>query len=266
MRFGLVFANDLIKMERAMRISEAVAPYFDGIKLSIASVLDRGVTLIKEIKKLTDKVIIADFKVADMGFLNKKKNRWEGTNAKIVEKAVNAGADYVICHSITGLSSIQECIDVAHSMGAKVLTLPYMTHEGAELFFGHPADLRHVIKVFENIDVDISENKLRVCETVSDVLLVLGDFLGVDGFIGPANNPEVLRRYRMFTDKEIFGPGIGRQATGGLTPKEQLKRFYEICGERSAAIIGSAIYTADDPTKIAEEFKSYRSDIIGEVD
>jgi len=264
MRFGLILANDLTDSKKAMSVSEVVAPYVDGIKLGIASVLDKGVSLIKETKKLTDKTIIADFKVADIGFWNKWKNYWDGTNAKIVEKTVDAGADYIICHSIIGISSIQECIDIAHTMGAKILTLPFMTHKGAELFFAHPVTLEHVTKVFENMEIKVQKNKLKKCETISDVLLVLGDTLGVDGFIGPANNFEILKRYREFTDKEIFGPGIGRQAIRNLTPKEQLRRFYEICGEHSAAIIGSAIYASDDPAIAAKKFMIFQSEIISE--
>lgn len=264
MKFGLIFSNDIMENDRSIQVSKEVAPYFDGIKLGMASVLGKGLELIKETKRVTDKMIIADFKVADIGFWSLNKNSWEGTNAKIVEQAVNAGADYIICHSIVGVSSIQECLDIAHSMGSKILTLPYMTHKGAELFFSHPINLDHIAEVFENMGINISEDKLRTCKTVTDSILALGHSLNVDGFIGPANKFEVLRRYRKFTDKGIFGPGIGRQVLGNLTPKTQLEKFYETCGRNSAAIIGSAIYKAEDPVEAAKEFKKWRNEVVPE--
>ena len=260
-RYGLILANDLTMPEQAMKVSEQVAPYVDGIKIGVTTILNTGVSLIREVKKLSRKTVIADFKVADIGFWNKEKKSWEGTNAKIVEKVIDAGADYVICHSIIGISSIQECIEVAHSEGGKVLTLPYMTHKGAELFFGHPLDLEYVAKVFREYGISPSESKLKECRTISDALLVLGDYLGVDGFIGPANNMNILKEYRKFTDKEIFGPGIGRQATGTMTPKDQLRGFYEVCGERSATIIGSAIYSASNPADAAKQFADWRNEV-----
>jgi len=260
-RYGLILANDLTVPEQAVKVSEQVAPYVDGIKIGVTTILNTGVSLIKNVKELSRKTVIADFKVADIGFRNKEKGSWEGTNAKIVEKVVDAGADYVICHSIIGISSIQECIEVAHSRGAKVLTLPYMTHKGAELFFGHPLNVEYVSRVFMDYGISLSERKLKECKTISDALLVLGDYLGVDGFIGPANNIHVLKEYRKFTDKEIFGPGIGRQATDTSTPKDQLRVFYEVCGERSAVIVGSAIYSSSNPADAAKQFADWRNQV-----
>jgi len=261
MKFGLVFANDLTHSEKAINLSEAIAPFVDGIKIGITTILEEGLLVLKRIKEITDKIIIADFKVADIGFWDAKKNRWEGTNAKIVENTISAGAEYIICHAIVGISSIQECVEVAHSLGGKVLTLPYMTHKGAELFFRHPIDLEHVLKVFDEYGISIRETQIEKCRTISDAIILLGEEIGVDGYIGPANDFEILKRYRKLTQKEIFGPGIGRQA-GNVTPKSQLKKFYEICGEKSAAIVGSAIYSAEDPIKAAEEFKKWRDEVV----
>ena len=259
--YGLILANDITQPERAIKISKDVAPYVDGIKIGITTVLDIGTPVIKKIKSVyKSKLVIADFKVADIGFWDKEGKIWDGTNKKIVENAVSAGADYVICHSINGISSIQECIEVAHSMGGKVLTLPYMTHVGAELFFGHPLDIEYVAKVFERANVSISREKLTRCKTISDAILVLGDYLKVDGFIGPANNWELLKRYREFTSKEIFAPGIGRQAVGNQTVPEQIRGFFKICGERSAIIVGSAIYKSPNPQGAALEFAKLRDE------
>ncbi len=258
---GLIFANDIVESTRAKKISDAVAPFVDGIKIGITTTLESGTSIIKAIKTSTGKTIIADFKVADIGFYNKEKGRWEGTNAKIIANLADAGADYIICHSIVGTSSIQECIEVAHGKDARVLTLPYMTHKGAGLFFGLPVDLTHIAKVLNETGINVPQDRLNTCRTVSDIILVLGDALNIDGFIGPANNLGVLKRYRELSTKSIFGPGIGRQVVGGSSPKEQLERFFSIAGSKSAAIIGSAIYAAEEPAKAAREFADWRNEI-----
>lgn len=263
--YGLILANDIVRPEEALRVSEVVAKYVDGIKIGIPTTLEPGLSLMKKIKERTKKAIIADFKVADIGFWNKEKGSWEGTNAKIVERTADAGADYIICHTIVGTSSIQECVEVAHSKGAKIWTLPFMTHKGAELVFGHPLDKTFATRIFANMGINIVNERINECHTISDLILVLGDHLGVDGFIGPANNLGVLRRYREFTNRGIFGPGIGRQAVGNLTLKDQLRNFYQICGENSAVIIGSAIYQSTDPAKAANQFANWRDEIAKEL-
>ena len=260
MRFGLVLANDITEPHKAIEVAENVAPFVDGIKVGITTVLEEGLSTLKKIKNITGKIVMADFKVADIGFWNSKKMAWNGTNAKIIEKTIEAGADYVICHSIVGISSIQECVEVAHSMGGKVLTLPYMTHKGAELFFFFFLLPEHAFKVISDYGIEVKESELRKCKSISDAIILLGEKIGVDGYIGPANKFDILKRYRELTEKPIFGSGIGRQAIGGITPKEQLRKFYEICGEKSAAIVGSAIYAAEDPRKAAEEFRKWRDE------
>lgn len=259
--YGLILANDITDdAEKALQLSMDVARYMDAIKIGVSTAaLERDFGLLGRIRDSTGRRVIADFKVADVGVRNKKTGEWEGTNEKIVRKAIRAGADYVICHTIPGTSSIQECIEVGHAMGARILTLPYMTHAGAELFFGQPISREYSDGVLKKLGIQAD---IENCRTISDLILVLGEALNVDGYIGPSNNPAVLRRYREFSQKPIYGPGIGRQAIGDITPKQQLQTFYEICGSNSAPIIGSAIYGAERPAEAAAEFYRWRHDLV----
>lgn len=257
-RYGLILANDIPQLDRSLELTRSTAPYVDGVKLGLASIVSNGAAIVGRTKRELGKVVIADLKVGDIGFWDSEEQRWKGSNSKIVEAVAAAGADYVTCHCIVGVSSIMECIDVAHSMGVKVLAIPHMTHKGAELCFNHPLTVEHAVKVLESLALNLEAEELQRCKTLSDILLVLSQRLGADGFIGPANKPEVLKRYREFTSKEIFGPGIGRQALSGLTLKGQLETFYEICGERSAAIVGSAIYAAPNPVEVARRVRAWR--------
>ena len=260
--YSLIFSNDITDDPvKAIELSEEVAPYFDAIKIGMSTAaLRRDFGLLGDVKQATGKIIVADFKVADIGFRN-KSGVWEGTNEKIVRRAVNAGADYVICHTFPGISSLQECIDVGHSLGAKILTLPFMTGSGAELFFGQPIDKEHSNEVLNKLGIDVN---IGSCRTISDLILVLGESVGVDGYIGPANLPLVLMRYREITKKPIFSPGIGRQAFDGATPQQQMRTFFDICGHNSCPIIGSAVYGAANPREAAADFKRWRNEIAGD--
>ncbi len=252
--YGIIFANDVPEPREALKISEDVASYVDGIKIGIATTLRPGISLLTRIKKRTGKLIVADFKVPDIGF---KRDKWEGTNARIVGALADAGADYVTCHAFPGISSIEESVETAHEKGSKVLAIPYMSHTGAELFFDHPLDKSHAKNVLREYGIEIGE-KVEKCSTVSDLILVLGGYFGVDGFIGPANKPDVLANYRRLTDKKIFAPGIGRQ--GDIPAKYQLERLYGICGKNSAAIIGEDIYNAENPAIAAKQFSDMRDE------
>jgi len=256
--YGLIFSDDDTSPEKALNIAKRISPYMDAIKLNLTNTAI-DFQLVSRVKETTDKPVIVDLKVADIGFWNGKTTSWEGTDAQIIKTFVNAGADYVTCHTFPGTSSIQECVEVAHSIGGRILTLPYMSGRGGELFFGQPIHLGYTNRILRELDIPFDTGRLY---TISDLILTLGEYFEVDGYIGPANNLQVLTRYRALTQRPIYGPGIGRQATGDLPLREQLEQFYRICGRRSAAIIGSAIYNVPDPVKAAEEFRIWRDDIV----
>ena len=233
--------------------------------------LMKGSSMVASVRDLFDGPLIADLKVADIGFRVKEDNgSWSGTNRQIIEIAVSAGIDYVICHAIVGTSSIEECIATAHSLGGRVLTLPYMTHRGAGLFFDHPLDLGHVSKWLDELGMNhLSERVIELAGkkkvdpnwrsrsvTISDLTILLGEELGVDGYIGPANRVEVLRDYRRLTSKTVMATGVGRQ--GGT-----LAEVYSTLGTSSAAIVGHAIYDRPDPVAACKEFLAERTQAIG---
>ena len=256
---GIILANDLVDFSSSLKIVEVVEEHLDGLKLGIPSMLENGRDHIKEIKKRTKIPLIADFKVADIGFMH--KGSWSGTNSKIITKAAELGFDYITFHPFPGMSSTKEAIYTAHKLGIQVLAIPYMTAEGAELFFSHPLDRNHISQILE---YDIDRKILEESATISELILGICQQIGVDGFIGPANRPEVLHKYRKITKKPIFTTGIGRQGHGDSI-KDQLSSVYSICGGSSAAIIGSAIYTSPDPLQVVLEIKRLRDEVINKL-
>lgn len=271
--YALILANDVTESEKALKLCIDTESSLDALKIGITTTLEDGVSFFRKLSKKVTTPKVADFKVADVGVKNKNTQQWEGTNEKIVRKLVEAGADYVICHTIVGSSSIQESVETAHSLGGKVLTLPYMTHEGADLFFDQPVNVQATVEKLEN-RYGLEGAAKRILETerrkkeeknwrlpyvsISDLILAIGEDVKVDGYIGPANIAPVLADYRKLSNKPTFTPGVGRQKRQeDLTPKQQIGNVFEILGGRSGVIVGSAIYGAQDPTKAAEEFRNW---------
>jgi orotidine-5'-phosphate decarboxylase len=275
--YALVLSNDIQEPERMLEVTEQTAPYIDGIKIGITSSMLPGVEVFKKAKEIIgeDKVLLADYKVADIGFTNKKTGEWAGTNEKIVRNLCQAGADYITCHTITGISSIEESIATAHKHGGKVLTLPYMTHKGANAFFGMPLNGEQK----EHLSTELKEygikpggtrsewlyTQLNDVDTMNDFIIILGHHFGVDGFIGPANNPDVLKQYRKFTSRPIWSPGFGRQDKQGRDLETQIKDWGSVVGPDSAMIVGSLIYKAEKPGEAAREVMETRDRVVRDL-
>lgn len=269
--YGLVLAIDSRTMDETLGLVASLGPLVDGIKIGVPTLLTNGSSLVGRVRDLFDGPLVADLKVADIGFRAKESGPWSGTNRSIVETAVSAGLNYVICHSIVGTSSIEECVAAAHAMGGKVLTLPFMTHEGAGLLFDHPLDTAHVSASLEHLGLsrvdtrimDLAKRKQTAPQgvwrsrrvTVSDMILLMGEELGVDGYIGPANHPEVLRDYRRLTERFVMATGVGRQ--GG-----SLKQVFFELGRKSAAIVGHSITASPNPVRACEELSAERNAVV----
>jgi hypothetical protein len=158
-----------------------------------------------------------------------------------------------------------------------------MTHKGADVFFDlpfpvdyakeklEPLGLGNVAKKLEELRTEKRRHKKDSHHwrlpypTVSDAILLIGEEINVDGFIGPANKLDVLKDYRQLSQwKKVFCPGVGRQST---EPEEQqLKNIYEVLGIRSAAIIGSTIYKAADPAAAAAGYRKMRDPIVEHIE
>jgi orotidine-5'-phosphate decarboxylase len=269
--YAVVLSNDIVDdTARMLEVCVAAEPYVDAVKIGITSSMVPGVDVFERAKTaMNGKPVLADYKVADIGFRAKDES-WQGTNAKILRALTAADASYITVHTFPGLSSIEEAIAVAHETGGRVLTLPYMTHKGADLFFGMPLDdaqHQHIDDALVRYGIDVNQTTLRAdlagCGTITDVILMLGQHFGVDGFIAPANNPTLLRRYRERTDGELWCPGFGRQSD--VSMDAQFENWARIVGPNSAAIVGSAIYKDEDPARAAEEIRAYRDQAVARL-
>ena len=134
----------------------------------------------------------------------------------IVENSVSRGASAIIVHAFTGDDSLRAAVEA--SGDAEVYAVTEMSHPGGRMFTAPNA-----------------EDMAR-----------LGVECGVDGFIAPATRPDRIAAIReVIGDLKILSPGVGAQ--GG-------KASDAISAGATYAIVGRAIYGAEDPRAAARAF------------
>jgi len=255
--FAVILSADLSTAAQVASMVKQVGTIVDGIKIAESTLLEAGKDVLKRISEFVEgKPILVDLKVADIGFLDNGK--WAGTNSKIIKCLENSGATHVTVHGFPGPVSVAEAVNVAKDVGLGVLLLPLMSHAGAKLFFSRPASEEDVRYSAIKAGLDMRMPEDITCTDVTDCILLLGEALDVDGYIGPATRPMDLTRYRAVTRRPIWCPGFGRQDRLGRTLEEQFREWSQIVGPRSAAIVGSYIFGAPDPVAAAKEVVSLR--------
>ena len=113
------------------------------------------------------------------------------------------------------------------------------------------------------LENNLSSRIVEDCKTTTEVILNICEELKVDGYIGPANKLDVIKKYREITDRPIFSPGIGRQNNN----KEILNQINElklVCGDNCAMIIGSTIYSSTNPIRTIKNIVEIRNKVMGE--
>lgn len=258
--YAVIVAADMPSPEATLGLVQKVASKVDGVKIGVATVLVAGASILKRIAaEIEGKPLLLDLKIADIGF--KSGDSWQGTNAKIIESLSNSGVTHVTVHGFPGPLSLAESVAVSGSLGIGVLTLPHMSHQGGGLFFNGVIDPASMNKDLSSLGASHWKADTSTLQ-VSDAILMLGERLGVDGYIGPATRPEVLQRYRMLTKKRVWCPGFGRQDRLGRSLEKQFSQWAELLGPQAAAIVGSAIFRAEDPRQAAQEITAIRDRVV----
>ncbi len=260
--YGIVLAADLPTPREVVQLASVVGDMIDGFKVGVATLLESGTDVLKRIRdEIGPKPILVDLKIADIGFSSDRG--WSGTNAKIIRALEGTGATHVTVHGFPGPASVAEAVSAASAAGIGVLLLPLMSHAGAHLFFSRSVAPQDVITAAREASVDLSLSDEAECADVTEGILLLGEALGVDGYIGPATRPHDLKRYRAITKRPLWCPGFGRQDRMGRNLEEQFKDWAAIVGPASAAIVGSAIFGAPDRAAAAREIAEIRDRVVG---
>jgi orotidine-5'-phosphate decarboxylase len=140
------------------------------------------------------------------------------TNLLIADQVFSAGFSAIICHGFTGRDAVQVCVESAHRHGGVCFVVAEMSHPGATEFF-HGGVAEHLAQV------------AVACRA--------------DGIIAPATRPERIKKLRsIIGTKKIYAPGVGIQ--GG--------DIRAVAGIVDGIIVGRAIYDADNPATMAQDF------------
>lgn len=262
--YSVILAADLPRADDVLTLAKQVGKVVDGVKVAVATLLEGGTKILRQVKDVTEgRPLLVDLKVADIGFFS--QGGWNGTNSKIIGRLKDSGATHVTVHGFTGPASVAEAVQSAHQSGIKVLLLPLMSHPGAGLFFSRPLNRTALVEEVERIDLDVCILPEALCSDVTDGILILGEALGVDGYIGPATKPEDLVRYRSKTSRPVWCPGFGRQDRLHRSLKEQFVDWARALGPSSAAIVGSSILGAPDRFAAAREVMDIRDEALTSV-
>jgi orotidine-5'-phosphate decarboxylase len=157
--------------------------------------------------------VIADIKLNDI----------PSTNEMALECLIEEGFDAVIANPIIGRLEIIELAKKAHSLGAGILALIYMSHPGASQTYG--------IHVYDKTE----ENGNRKVPLYR-ILLRFAKEARVDGLVVGATKPNILKEVASEKPAPIFSPGLGRQG-GSISEASKYGVDYFIIGR---SIIQSA--------------------------
>lgn len=255
--YAVILSADLPTGEEVVSAVKDVAKIVDGVKVGESTLLESGKEILHRVRDLIgDKPLLVDLKIADIGFLANRV--WQGTNSKIIKCLENSGATHVTVHGFPGPMSVAEAVDTAKEAGLGVLLLPLMSHAGARLFFSRPLNRSDVVYAALKAEMNIQLPEELSCTDVTEGILLLGESLGVEGYIGPATRPVDLQRYRALTQRPIWCPGFGRQDRMGRSLEEQFREWAKIVGPSSAAIVGSTIFAASDRVAAAQNVAELR--------
>jgi len=259
--YAIILAADLPSAEQVLSVVKQVGTAVDGVKIGVATTLESGRGILPKVRDLIeDRPLLMDLKIADIGFLGEKG--WQGTNAKMIRGLSGCGVTHVTVHGFPGPVSVAEAVNAAQEAEMKVLLLPLMSHAGARLFFSRPMAASDLVYATVKAGLDTPYPKNLSCADVTEGIILMGEALGVAGYIGPATRPVDLQRYRAMTEKPIWCPGFGRQDRHGRDLEEQFREWAQIVGPASAAIVGSAIFGAADPAAAAREIAEIRDRVV----
>jgi orotidine-5'-phosphate decarboxylase len=157
--------------------------------------------------------VIADIKLNDI----------PSTNEIALKCLIEEGFDAVIANPIIGRLEITELAKKAHSLGAGILALIYMSHPGASQTYG--------IQVYDKTE----ENGNRKVPLYR-LLLRYAKEARVDGLVVGATKPYIIKEVASAKPAPIFSPGLGRQG-GSISEASKYGVDYFIVGR---SIIESA--------------------------
>lgn len=195
---------DVVKREKALKLSESVSGIVDAIKVGYPLVLGCGMDIITKISELSE--VICDFKVADI----------PNTNRLIVERVFEKGASGVIVHGFVGRDSIEACIKAAS--GKDVYVVVEMSHKGGAEFF------QPLTKEFARLAVEVQATGVIAPATRPERIKYIRDLVGELKILTPgvgAQGGSAAQAISAGADYVI----VGRSIYQSKNPKDQAEQI-----------------------------------------
>ena len=213
MRPKLQVALDLVDKDRALDIAKSVYDYIDYIELGTPLVKAEGLKSLSIFRhELGDKVIVADLKTMDTGYLEAKL-------------AFEYGADFSTVMGVSDIGTISGVIDAARDFG-----------KGVMIDLMNVRDMDWILKLdslepdyfIVHSGIDMQERGIMPFEYLRNLCdLGVKSKLGVAGGIND-KNVELLRGLQV--DLIIVGGYITKAEDPGLAAKRLYDRVNEIFG------------------------------------
>lgn len=222
---AVVVAADIETLEELGQLIEATCDVPGIGAYKVGFVLALGFSLgsvVRTIREYTNLPIIYDHQKGgtDIPQLGQKF-------AKIV---AGAGVDAVILFPFGGATTEREWIKACQEEGLTVLVGGHMTQEkflaGEGGFIADSAPLK---------------------------IYSIAAKMGVRNFVVPGNKIEFVEKYRRFLEKKLGKENFSVWAPGFINQGGKITKFAEKAGRPWRAIVGSAIYKADDKSKAAKK-------------
>ena len=217
-----------------------------GYKIGFELGLTYGLPFVVETaRKYTIKPLIYDHQKAATDIPETGKNF-----ARVIKKA---GIDAVILFPQAGPVTQYEWIMAAQENGLGVIVGGEMTHP-RYLHSDMSNGKKDYTKIFRDLGIDEGLAGY-ICEFAPEDMYELAGCAGVRDFVMPGNKPERIKLYKDilerngFMDISIYSPGFVAQ--GGV-----ISDGAKAAGKKFHAIVGTAIYTAQDMRAAALELTS----------
>jgi orotidine-5'-phosphate decarboxylase len=172
---GIILALDLPNKKQALSLLHNIRDQIDCVKVGHVLVLKEGLRVIRQIKKIQDLPVIADFKICDIPYIS----------GKIAKTLVQVGCDGIVVHGFMGPDGIEECVKEAK--GGMIFVVTELTSLGGEIFM----------------------------QPVADDVARMAKELGAYGIQAPATRPHRIERLRQIVGDgiTIISCGIGAQGS-----------------------------------------------------
>lgn len=210
---------DFSRFEHLIRATADI-PQVGGYKIGATLALQEGLKRVLDVaRRHTDKPLIYDHQKAATDIPD--------TAAAFMSVLKTAGVDALILFPLAGPITETAWIKAAHSVGLPAIVGAYMTHPSYLVSAGG-----------------------YIADSAIDRILAIALDTGVTDFIVPGNNPREVERTQVLLSTKL-GDAATLYSPGFIQQGGDLSEAARVAGPRWHAIVGRAIYSADDPRAAA---------------